>query len=99
MKTKLFFLFSFLLISSKNFSQIADWANSIGGTEYDYTECSKLDHSGAILTCGHYQNRVDFEPGPDSAYSNPYTTFSPHAYLTKSDANGQLIWFISLEMD
>ena len=99
MKTNLFFLISLLFISSRIFSQTADWTYCVGGTAYDYSECSTLDHSGAILTCGYYQNRVDFDPGPDSAFSNPYTSFSSHGFLTKKDANGQLIWFVSLEMD
>ncbi len=99
MKIKIFLLFcSSLLIYSISFSQTVDWAYRTGENGGDYPNCAIMDHAGDILSGGIYHKRVDFDPGPDSTFSAPYTTNS-HMYMTKTDVNGNFTWYVSLRVD
>src|SRR5688500_3561235 len=99
MKIKFYLLlYCSLFFYSTSNSQIADWAYRIGENGFDNSRCAIIDHAGDLLSCGDYHYRMDFDPGPDSTFSNPYTS-GTHMYLTKTDISGNMIWYVSLRLD
>src|SRR4029078_109702 len=66
------------------------WVKQMGGTQMDQAWGISLDPSGNILTTGHFEGTVDFDPG--SGTYNLVSVGSLDAFISKLDPNGNFIW-------
>lgn len=55
-----FFLALWNNVSAQDF----DWAQKIGGGNYDEALCIQVDDSGNVYTAGLFLETADFNPGP-----------------------------------
>ncbi|MBL0316658.1 MAG: T9SS type A sorting domain-containing protein [Flavobacteriales bacterium] len=94
MKKQLLFiaLMSWYLASSAQNIQF-DWVKQYGGPSYMTVKASNMDPSGAIVTCGHFEGLVDFDPG---AGSSPLSSNGQKdAFIAKLNSNGEFAWAVS----
>lgn len=66
------------------------WARTWGGTESDEGEAVAIDSLGNVFVTGYFSGSTDLDPGPDIAICN--ATDVDTTYLSKFDANGNLLW-------
>lgn len=68
------------------------WVNTWGGVHSEDTLSRILtDQAGNIYVCGWFQAWVDFDPG-DGVDGHEGPSLGSHAYVSKFDSNGNLIW-------
>jgi uncharacterized repeat protein (TIGR01451 family) len=65
------------------------WAKNFGGRGSDISTSIVTDIAGNIYTTGYCASRVDFDPGPDLYYLDPFFSGS---YISKLDVNGNFHW-------
>lgn len=88
-------LFGILMLSGQIFSQEITWVNSLGGINEDEASSIVTDISGNSYCLGRFAgSNIDFDPSSGTTILNS-NGGSDDVYLTKSNANGQLIWAIS----
>lgn len=66
------------------------WARKFGGIGDDYGISIGVDWSGNVYTFGHYQNTVDFDPGPGIQNHTSYGYFD--MFIHKLDVAGNFVW-------
>jgi len=71
-----------------------NWGDQIGGTGYDYASSMAVDNLGNVYTTGMFRNTVDFDPG--SGTTNLVSSGVEDCFVLKTDANGQLVWAVSV---
>ena len=82
-----------LMCSTGGFAQetaILNWAKRTGGTGADRSRDMVADAAGNVYTTGYYTGTVDFDPGP--GVSNLTSAGSSDIFMSKLDANGNLVW-------
>jgi hypothetical protein len=72
------------------FAQNFQWAQRIGGLNYDYGYSIALDTAGNIYTAGVFDNTVDFDPG--AGIFNMESVGQHDIFITKTDAQGNFVW-------
>ncbi len=86
----LFFILSVLSMSVKAQIPNFSWATQAGSTLDDYANSVYTDISGNVYTTGTFQGTVDFDPS--AATFNMTALGSWDIFVTKLDANGNLVW-------
>ncbi|TNE80278.1 MAG: T9SS type A sorting domain-containing protein [Bacteroidetes bacterium] len=66
------------------------WARRFGDIGFDYGTSISTDKNGNVYTVGYFQNKVDFDPGPDSAFLN--CTTGSDGFILKLDSGGNFLW-------
>lgn len=82
-----------LMCSTGGFAQetaILNWAKRTGGTGADRSRDMVADAAGNVYTTGYYTGTVDFDPG--AGVSNLTSAGSSDIFMSKLDANGNLVW-------
>ncbi len=88
-------LFFLLLSGSSLFGQgfTMDWAKTYGGVKEQFPMGVVVDAAGNVFTLGFYQGNVDFETGTGTHSIPPINEdYSVELFLTKTTANGSLVW-------
>ncbi|MGN6493723.1 MAG: SBBP repeat-containing protein [Agriterribacter sp.] len=67
-----------------------DWVNTVGGTSSDYSLAVGTDVNGNVYTMGTFSGTVDMDSGP--GVFNMTSEGLIDIFITKSDANGNLVW-------
>lgn len=67
-----------------------EWVNVVGSPSHDYTLSVATDANGNVYSMGAFQGTVDMDPGP--AVLNLTSKSGADLFITKYDANGNLIW-------
>ena len=70
------------------------WAKSVGTSTAEASQSITIDATGNIYTTGYFQGTVDFDPGP--GVTNLVSSGGNDIFITKFDANGNLIWAKSI---
>ncbi|HET8808801.1 MAG TPA: T9SS type A sorting domain-containing protein [Flavobacteriaceae bacterium] len=70
------------------------WAKSIGGWAYDGGFSITTDAAGNIYLTGLFNQTVDFDPGPGTAYLSPGN--EQNIFICKWDASGNFVWVESI---
>ena len=88
-------LFFFLsLIVQRSFGQetpTLEWAKNFGGSSTEGATSVKTDATGNVYVAGYFNSpSVDFDPGPGSV--NLSSMGSDDTFISKFDANGNLLW-------
>ncbi|HNU34532.1 MAG TPA: SBBP repeat-containing protein [Bacteroidia bacterium] len=82
-----------LLISYCSNAQTLDWANQIGGADYDISFDMTIDNNGNTYAVGYFTDSVDFDPGPDTlVFQTPGIAGDADAFVMKTDSLGDLVW-------
>ncbi len=71
------------------------WARAHVGTTDTFSEAVAVDASGNVFTTGSFDNTTDFDPGP-GVLNLTATGSVSDIYLSKLNANGDLVWAFSL---
>lgn len=68
------------------------WVKQFGGPgdTVPASTALDLDKEGNVIICGTFNNKVDFDPGPDKFEMSAVGTFE--AFITKLTSDGDLIW-------
>lgn len=66
------------------------WANSIGGSGYDFGRAIAIDSSGNSYIVGEFKSQVDFDPG--AGIFNLDAQGIQDAFIAKYNQSGQLLW-------
>ncbi|MFZ2905385.1 MAG: gliding motility-associated C-terminal domain-containing protein [Cyclobacteriaceae bacterium] len=90
----LFLLFISILKLSAQQTAMLEWANRTGGTGADQARDMAVDAAGNVYSFGYYTGTVDFDPG--TGVSNLTAVGSNDMFISKMDANGNLVWAKSL---
>lgn len=91
MKIKLLLLFATTLFATHFASaQHLEWASAITGNQSEAAIFTTTDHLGNVYTVGQFAFDTDLDPGPDSLMVT--SLGGADAFLTKLDANGNLVW-------
>ena len=84
-------IMAFMLVCFGNsFAQNFKWAVSIGGSAADLGTAVTYDNDGNVYATGSFVGTVDFDPGPGTY--NLTSAGADDVFVTKLDANGNLIW-------
>lgn len=94
---KIFYVFGFLIILSKSFSQTVPWLIGIGGLEMEQPSSLAVDASDNVYTSGTFGGTMDFDPGP--GITNLSTTGVIDGYIMKTDPSGNLLWAKNFNAD
>ncbi|MCH8902581.1 MAG: SBBP repeat-containing protein [Bacteroidetes bacterium] len=70
------------------------WANSFGGSAYDYGYSLTTDTADNVLIIGIYDGTADFDPG--AATFNMTSNGLDEIFIEKLDVNGNFIWAMSM---
>lgn len=72
-------------------AQNFEWANGVGGTDYDISTGVVIDDNGNTIVSGYFAGTVDFDPGV--GISNLTSTAgSSDMFIVKFDASGDFVW-------
>jgi hypothetical protein len=71
-----------------------EWANSLGGTEYDIGNAVATDAQGNVYTTGYFVGTADFDPG--SKNYDLTAVGDIDVFVSKTDAAGNFIWAMQL---
>lgn len=88
--SKLVVCSTFSCLSSLSFSQNFHWATQTGGSGWDEGTSIKTDHNNNVYVSGAFAGTVDFDPGADILNLN--SVGEKDAFISKLDADGNLIW-------
>ncbi|PCH65271.1 MAG: hypothetical protein COC01_10015, partial [Bacteroidetes bacterium] len=88
---KLSILSFILAFSLTTYSNNFDWANSIGGTNYENSYGIAVDNSGNVIITGSFKGTVDFDPGAGD-FSLTASASNSDIFFAKYDKSGALIW-------
>jgi len=96
MKTKLFTLLCFLLITTCIFAQEPqfEWAVGFGVAYNEEGNSITVDNAGNIYTTGSFLGPTDFDPS--SGVHNLTTNGMWDVFISKLDGNGDFVWAKSL---
>ncbi|HOZ31121.1 MAG TPA: SBBP repeat-containing protein, partial [Bacteroidales bacterium] len=84
-------VFSVILLNySVGTAQDLDWANAMGGTDYDSGNSISTDALGNIYITGSFSGTADFDPSA-STY-NLTSAGSGDIFIQKLDASGNFVW-------
>jgi hypothetical protein len=72
------------------YAQAFQWAESVGGTEWDYGTAIATDFSGNVYHAGNFKGTIDFDPG--AGVFNVSSVNAQGVFISKVDASGNLIW-------
>ncbi|MCE3280258.1 MAG: hypothetical protein K0S44_2449 [Bacteroidetes bacterium] len=81
-----------VLALTSSFSQTFDWVKKIGGKSFDYASDIKRDINGIIYAIGTFQDSCDMDPGPGTFFLHPANPYDITMFISKMDAEGNLIW-------
>ncbi|MCP4440862.1 MAG: T9SS type A sorting domain-containing protein [Aureispira sp.] len=70
--------------------QTYEWVKGMGGSQYDYGNGQIIDASDNIYSTGSFNGTVDFDP--NTGVHNLTSALGDDAFISKLDANGNLIW-------
>ncbi len=79
-----------IFISKMDVSGNFIWTKQVGGTGFDFGRSVFLDNTGSIYITGHFNNTVDFDPGPGRFLLTSCGTSD--IYIEKLDNSGNFIW-------
>lgn len=69
------------------------WAKAMGGIYNDGSAATiAVDPEGNVYTTGGFMGTADFDPGPATFNMTAATTGQTDIFITKLDANGELVW-------
>jgi hypothetical protein len=71
------------------------WAKRIGGLGQDFAQAIRIDATGNIYLAGGFADTVDFDPGV--GVTNLKATGTVSIFVSKLDANGNLLWAKTME--
>jgi len=66
------------------------WANTIGGSAFEYSAAIATDASGNVYTTGYFDGTVDFDPGTGTY--NLTSNGSSDIFVLKINAAGNFVW-------
>lgn len=87
------FLLQLLLIASISSNAQAptfQWAKQMGSITWDKGISLELDDNGSVISTGVFYDTTDFDPGAGTL--NLVAEGNQDVYISKLDANGNLIW-------
>lgn len=90
----LFFVFS-LLFHFSGITQNFQWAQAMGGINYESGNSIALDASGNVYTTGYFQGTADFDPGAGT-FILASAGGSSDIFISKLDASGNFLWAKSM---
>lgn len=75
------------------------WAKQLSGPSSSALSTSSMavDRFGNVYLVGNLFSKADFDPGPDTAYSQPL--ISPNMFFAKYDSAGSYLWHRYLNMN
>lgn len=73
------------------------WAFPIAGNGFDSGESILIDNSGNVITTGHFDGIVDFDP--DTGITNVSSGVSTNIFVQKLNSSGKLVWAKSIGSD
>jgi hypothetical protein len=72
------------------------WAQSFGGTNYDYGRCITIDHSGSVFISGDFLGTVDFNYDSTNVYNLTSYGGTTDIFILKLTSTGDFIWARSI---
>ncbi len=90
MKKTILIIVAYFLVATQLNAQTFEWAESFGGTDYDYSQSITTDVAGNVYTTGFFKGTVDFDPG--SGVDNHTSVGESDIFIQKLDINGNFIW-------
>lgn len=88
---KLLLFFSFILVTNHYLFSQNFWAYSAGSIKEDEAMDICYDNTGNIISTGYFAGSTQFATG---ITLNPVSNGNPDIYVSKSNANGQVIWTV-----
>ena len=88
------FFVSLTSMVSAQETAVLDWAKRMGGTGNDGGQNMVLDAAGNVYTTGFFSGTADFDPG--TAVFNMTSKGGSDTFISKLDANGNLVWAKSM---
>lgn len=85
------------LIPICKFGQAFNWAKKIGGTNYDVSNSIEMDLLNNVYITGSFNGMVDFDP--NAGIKDLFSYGLGDAFITKLDANGNLLWALNIGGD
>jgi hypothetical protein len=79
-----------LNVTIKESIPAAGWAQSWGGSYYDYGDDVAVDSSASVFVTGRFSSTVDFDPG--SGVDNHTSNGKDAVFLSKFDSSGDFLW-------
>ncbi len=73
------------------------WAKSMGGSEYDIGQSTKVDDNGNVYLTGYYRGVSDFDPSGSTANISSLDPAYYDAFIAKYDSLGNYLWAISTD--
>ncbi|MEO6131528.1 MAG: SBBP repeat-containing protein [Saprospiraceae bacterium] len=83
-------LLALSMFSLDTFAQNYQWAQRLGGPGHDIGHSIKVDPLGNVYNTGHFENTVDFDPGPGTY--NLTSAGGSDIFVSKLDVSGNFIW-------
>lgn len=71
------------------------YANNLCGTEGDFSYKLATDETGNVYITGYYNDKIDFDPGPETHYLDTGTS-QDNIFVAKYDLAGNYIWAFSI---
>lgn len=78
-----------------NAQPVFNWANENGGAGSDDNWSLAADAAGNVYRTGHFNDTVDFDPGP--GVQNLIATIVNDIFVSKTDSAGRLLWVKQFE--
>lgn len=72
------------------------WARSVGNSGGDYGRAITVDAVQNVYVMGEFQNTVDFDPGPGTAFLSETGSVGGDVFILKLDVAGNYAWARSL---
>lgn len=67
-----------------------EWAKGVGGPLKDLADASAVDAEGNVYVTGHFEDTVDFDPGPD--VHKMVSRDRDDIFVLKLNAAGEFVW-------
>lgn len=67
------------------------WAQTWGGTDYDYSAANAVDPSGNVFVSGYFRGTMDADPGP-AVLMMTVPPGQSGIYISKFNPSGKLLW-------
>src|SRR5436190_16928843 len=84
------FTFVLFLLAYHSNAQTFEWAQRIGGSQYEYPNNMTLDDSDNVYITGRFSSSVDFDPGPGTFTMT--SSAGGDIFILKLNSSGNFVW-------